>query len=213
MQSVLVKVGGSLLSLPDLGERLLAMFAVIPADHFMVVVGGGAATNVVREWDTIHDLGEEIAHWLAIDSLSLTARFVANILPNAALVSNRQTAEECLRSGRVAVLDPRPIIEELSPAADRQLPVGWGCTSDSITGWIASQWNADAVVLAKSIDTPIEDGTRCEGDDSAAGETRSDAVDDCFEAVIAGQLPVHWCNLRDSPELVVAWKTARPDRG
>lgn len=211
MQTVLVKFGGSLLTLSDPGERLRTMFAVIPADHFMVVAGGGAATNVVREWDALYDLSEEVSHWLAIDSMSLTARLIANILPNASLVSDRQSAEECLRSGRIAVLDPRPIIEELDREADRKLPVGWGCTSDSIAGWIATQLSVDAVVLAKSIDAPSED--RAPVDEGAALRWRPRAVDRCFDAVIAGRLPVHWCNLRDSPESVVVWKTARSDQG
>ena len=41
MQTVLVKVGGSLLTLSDPGERLRTMFAAIRADGFLVVAGGG----------------------------------------------------------------------------------------------------------------------------------------------------------------------------
>lgn len=211
VQTVLVKVGGSLLTLPDLGKRLRTMFTVIPADSVMVVVGGGAATDVVRDWDILHDIGEDASHWLAIDSMSLTARLLANILPEVVLVSDRQSAEECICSGRIAVLDPRPIIEELNREAVRQLPVGWECTSDSIAGWIANQLGADAVVLAKSVDAPCEG--LAVGDDGAVGSARSRAVDRCFESVIAGQLPVHWCNLRDSPGSVVVWQTVTSDRG
>jgi 5-(aminomethyl)-3-furanmethanol phosphate kinase len=198
MRRVVVKVGGSLLSLPDLADRLRKMFAVLNADRIFVVCGGGQAAELVRNWDLLHRLDEEVAHWLAIDSMALTASLLAGILPETMLASNRQTAESNGLKGGIAILVPRLILDELHDGTREPLPIGWDCTSDSIAGWIATQWKVDAIVLAKSVDVPVAE--------DFFEESTSAAVDPCFNAVIAGQLPVYWCNVRGNPADVVLWK-------
>ncbi|NQV27622.1 MAG: hypothetical protein HQ518_25005 [Rhodopirellula sp.] len=205
MPTVVVKVGGSLLTLPDLGDRLRKMFQAIAADRIFVVCGGGQAAGLVRNWDLIHRLDEEVSHWLAIDSMNLTGMLLAGILPEAALVSNRRSAESMGPRQKISILAPRSILEEMHDGTREPLPIGWDCTSDSIAGWIATQWKVDLLVLAKSVDMPPAVKLP---EDLTLEDLTPAAVDPCFDSVVAGQRPVYWCNVRKSPEEVVLWHPA-----
>ena len=199
MKTAMVKVGGSLLTLPDLHDRLTAMIDSIGADRIMLLVGGGRAADVVRSWDDIHHLDTETSHWLAIDSMGLTARLLAKLLPNAELVSGRAAAHDASASARTMILDPRPVIEETSCGATTPLPSSWDCTSDSIAGWLASQWKVASLVLAKSIDKPVTD---------ALSTQQGSGVDPVFQSVISNFMPVYWCNVRTAPQEISLWKPA-----
>lgn len=199
MKTVLVKVGGSLLTLPDLPNRLQAMIDCVTADRVMLLVGGGQAAGVVRSWDETHRLNTEASHWLAIDSMGLTARLLSKLLPDVELASDRASAHRSSVSTKAVVLDPRPVIEEASWEATRLLPTGWDCTSDSIAGWLACQWNVESLVLAKSIDMPMDD---------APSTQRGSDVDSVFQSVISDSIPVYWCNVRTDPGGMALWKPA-----
>src|SRR5262249_28627381 len=84
---VVVKVGGSLYDLPDLGQRLAAWVHRLPASKVLLVPGGGATTDVVRDLDRCHGLGEATAHDLAMRSLTLNAWFLAAVLRETAIGS------------------------------------------------------------------------------------------------------------------------------
>lgn len=198
MRNVVIKVGGSLLSLPDLPLRLRAMFEAVSADRLILLAGGGSAADLVRQWDAIHKLGSETAHWLAIDSMTLTAMLLAKILPETELVTSRRLVTDHDQRGRIVILQPREILAELQSGTDGQLPVGWDCTSDSIAGWIALQLQADAMLLAKSVDAPSD----------SVNDGESEAIDRCFASLVLGQIPVYWCNVRSCPESVTLWKDA-----
>src|SRR5271166_3401866 len=72
---IVVKVGGSLFSMPDLAQRLRRWLAQA-GPRILLVPGGGAAADVVREFDKCHSLGEEASHWLALWSLRLNAELL-----------------------------------------------------------------------------------------------------------------------------------------
>lgn len=203
MRRVLIKVGGSLLTLPDLAERLQTLITALEADQILLICGGGQAADAVRNWDRIHGLSDQASHWLAIDSLALTASLLVEVLPHAALARSRQVADSMGSAGPVAVLVPRPILEELDDATHRRLPVGWDCTSDSIAAWIATQWDVKSLVLAKSVDVPSTDGTAADG---TSTESDCPPVDSCFQEIVTGHAEVYWCNFRKNPGDVVPWK-------
>ena len=66
---VIYKVGGSLLELPDLPRRLQDV--VRPDVCPLFVIGGGRTADLVREWDRLHQLGEERSHGLALKAMQL----------------------------------------------------------------------------------------------------------------------------------------------
>src|SRR4051812_9509912 len=87
-----IKVGGSLLEWPELPGRLAAFLddhrrAGDPsASPFTLIAGGGTAADMIRTLDRIHGLGDERAHWLAVDVLDLNARILASLLPGCVVV-------------------------------------------------------------------------------------------------------------------------------
>ena len=75
-----VKLGGSLLDLPDLPGRVERWLGRQPPASNVIVVGGGPLVNAIRASDRIHKLDEVAAHWLCIRVMSVTAQRVAKLL-------------------------------------------------------------------------------------------------------------------------------------
>lgn len=140
-----VKVGGSLYDLPDLGPRLVRCLREL--EPVLVVPGGGASADVVRAWDRQHGLGEEAAHWLALRSLSLNAHFLAQLLPGAPVVQDINEDQPC------AILDAYAFgrADEGRPGA---LPHMWDVTSDALAARVAVVARARRLLLLKSTDIP-----------------------------------------------------------
>jgi len=181
----LFKLGGSLLELPDLSARLLSVFSLRPDSRLLLIVGGGAATDCVRQWDAIHHLESETAHWLAIRAMALNERLIELLLPDAVVVTNRPGAETAWRTGRLPILGCFEFLrtEEGEVSLDARLPRTWDVTSDSIAAWVARRWPADELVLVKSCDPPAAD--------------ERGGVDPLFATSVAGLPRIGWVNLRD----------------
>jgi aspartokinase-like uncharacterized kinase len=182
---LVVKVGGSLYELPDLGPRLRRWLAAQDTRSVLLVPGGGALADAVRKLDAAHRLGEEAAHWLALRALTVAAYFFAHLLPGSVLVSH---PDDWRRDG-LAVLDPHAfaVADEGRAGA---LPHCWSVTSDSIAARAARVAKVRRLVLLKSITIP-------EG--VAWSETaRQGWVDDFFPTTVGGELEVRAVNLKES---------------
>lgn len=160
-----VKVGGSLFLLPQLRHRLSTFLPAI------LVPGGGACADAVREWDAVHGLGDETAHWLALRACSVNAQMLA-ALTGLPLISHPR--------GGCGVLDAFAFLQadEGQPGA---LPHSWDATSDSIAAR-AAEVAGSALILLKSTES---DGA-------------TDLVDPLFPSIVkrAG-LKVRVVNLRE----------------
>ncbi len=183
--TAIVKLGGSLLDLPDLAQRLDQLrpeWGLRP----LLVVGGGAAADLVRAWDQLHGLGEERAHWLALDSLALTARLLAALWP-AACVAQRANYEATWEAERVPLAIAREWFETLL-AEQALAPLhSWHTTTDTIAAWIAAITKAESLWLLKSVPCPA----------SIAEAMQLGLVDPHFAEWIPTGIPIHWVNLRE----------------
>jgi aspartokinase-like uncharacterized kinase len=121
----------------------------------LLVPGGGATANVVREWNRCHGLGEEAAHWLALQALSLNARFLASLLPaeTTVIVNDLEQCSESWRLGRTPIIDLLAVAraDEARPGC---LPHCWAVTSDSLAARIAFLVQARQLLLLKSTSVP-----------------------------------------------------------
>jgi aspartokinase-like uncharacterized kinase len=150
-----VKVGGSLYDWPELGPRLRAWLTQLDAPRVLIVPGGGATADAIRAFDRVHQIGEKAAHWLAIETLSVNARFLHALMPEAAVSA---TPEEC--EARWCILDALPFFRADEASPDH-LPHCWDVTSDSLAVRAAALLGARELVLLKSVDS--EGGNWCEG--------------------------------------------------
>jgi aspartokinase-like uncharacterized kinase len=180
MSLTVVKVGGSLYDLPDLGSRLRCWLATLDTHQLLLVPGGGITTDVVRELDGVHRLGEEVAHALALRTLTLNAWFLAALLGGDPPVLAPRPGD---RWGGVALLDAWGFC-----ATDRgpeRLPASWEATSDSVAARAAVVLGAGELYLLKSVE--VEDWQ----DAAARG-----AIDPVFPSVLRPGLRVRAVNLR-----------------
>lgn len=183
-----LKLGGSLLDLPDLLPRLRAVLSGI--DRPMLVVGGGAATDFLAGMDRLHGLGEEASHWLALHALTLHARMIAALLPGSAVASTPETCVDVWSAGGAALLDAHAFLAADEASAD-PLPHRWDVTTDSVAARAARRFAAGELILLKSADLPA-------GAD-AAEAARLGLVDPHFPAEAAAIARVTWINLRRDP--------------
>jgi dihydroneopterin aldolase len=197
---VLLKVGGSLLNWVRLPEQVDRLQRHLLPRETVIVPGGGPVADLVRRWHRIHSLNQEQAHWLAVDTLTLTRRLLVEILPRATEAHDRSDIERAWRSGQLPVLDPGDWLRNPELAAVDPLPQTWDVTSDSIAAWIAQRIEIgppSRLVLAKSVDLPAD----CTVEQAA---TRG-LVDAHFAHCLHG-LSVEWINLRSEPLIVQQWR-------
>jgi aspartokinase-like uncharacterized kinase len=181
---LVVKVGGSLYDLPDLGPRLRRFLASLGEGNRLIVPGGGPITEAVRGFDRDHDLGPESSHWLALRACAVNAHFLACLLSGARVVSS---PDECRG---IDVLNPFAFLmaDEGRPGC---LPHGWDVTSDSVAARAAVVVGA-GLVLLKSV--TLQD----EGDWFAAAA--AGYVDAVFPEIVRDTgLHARAVNLRDQP--------------
>ncbi|MBT6157130.1 MAG: uridylate kinase [Planctomycetaceae bacterium] len=199
---VVYKIGGSLLDLPDLPRRLQR---VVPPDVCpLFVVGGGQTADLVREWDRLHQLGDERAHWLALRAMQLNEALLAELLPDASVVATREAAISVWGRGGWPIVSACDFAAAEEPLADSPLPHCWEATSDSVAAWIAARWPAERLMLLKSGSLPEDVGVNRDGATAGRGFTNVDSewvaaglVDSCFPAVARELAVVEWINLRD----------------
>jgi 5-(aminomethyl)-3-furanmethanol phosphate kinase len=139
-----VKIGGSLgrgRHLRALCERLAALGC---RHRLLIVPGGGAFADVVRQYDSRFELSATTGHWMAILAMDQYGHMLADLIPGSVLVGSLAAARAPVDAGSVAVLLPFGLVR----GADA-LPHGWTVTSDSIAAWVAGLAEAPTLVLLK----------------------------------------------------------------
>jgi 5-(aminomethyl)-3-furanmethanol phosphate kinase len=178
----LIKLGGSLLTMPGLRQRLAANLRSL-AKFPIVVVGGGGLADVIRDWDRIHRLPVADSDHLATRTLSISADLLQCLLPGSEFVQDFHRAAAVLSEGRVPIVDvPRALADSLMP----KLPQGWEVTSDSMAAAIATVWRLGELILVKS--------TPCPAPDSCENAAAKGLVDRYFPHAVARRIPVRWCD-------------------
>jgi aspartokinase-like uncharacterized kinase len=103
---VVLKVGGSLLSLPDLGDRLARLLEQLADCRPVLLCGGGDLVDVIRGWHNLHQLAEAASHALAMRALDVTAMLLARLLPAARLCKCVEDIESTWRRAELPILVP-----------------------------------------------------------------------------------------------------------
>jgi len=180
------KVGGSLFDFADLPAALRVWFDGQPGVN-VVIAGGGAFADAVRQADATFAIDDTTAHQLAIGAMRISAELLGALLPDVPIVHSFADVRVRLPSHGVVVLDPSKILKQ----PECGLPHSWDVTSDSIAAHIASELGAHELVLFKSTALPPNTNR------SQAAE--SGLVDRHFLQAAAMFPTVRWVNLRETP--------------
>ena len=149
---VVVKLGGSLLTLPDLAERLHAVVKLLHLHKVLIIVGGGEAADEIRRLDERCGLTATQAHWHAIAAMTFNAEIVSRVCGCLPVVSNRIDAEVAWQHHEAVLLDANAFLRTEQATHFRSLPESWSVTSDSIAAFVALHWPSQQVVFCKSCD-------------------------------------------------------------
>lgn len=221
---LLVKLGGSLLDLPDLAERLQHCFQTFQTSAIVLVVGGGASADLVRNWQRTFSLTDSAAHDLAIRAMHLNAQCIHQLLPESMwLDSTRSKLWSGQKAGQARddnsvrqlyLADVPALLTEFEPQFGA-LERSWDVTSDSIAAYLARGLHIDRLLLLKSANA---------GEDSDAVERgasqdqfvlqlqNQDLVDVAFPKYAARLSELLWCNLRRStPQVQTLWNRSADD--
>ena len=143
-----VKIGGSLLSHPDLKSRVERWLLQQTAMHTVWVVGGGRLVDTVREFQLTHassaNVTDQQAHWISVDLMSVTARMFWLLFPQWSVVD---ALSDILHSNGTdhCIFDC-----SLWMRSVETLSANWEATSDSIAATLAGELNCSELYLLKS---------------------------------------------------------------
>ena len=149
---VVVKLGGSLLVLPDLADRLHSVVQHLRGQKCLMVVGGGAAADDVRRLNDCYGLTPKRAHWNAIAAMSFNTANVSRVLGCLPVISNQLEAQAAWTNHDVILVEPALFLRNQRTTLLGLLPESWSVTSDSIAAFIALHWPSRQLLFCKSCD-------------------------------------------------------------
>ncbi len=195
---IVYKIGGALFDLPELPNVIRRVLAQRPDSSPLLVAGGGRAADLIREWDGIHELGEESAHALALEAMDLGASLLAHFFPEARLARSEEQVRMAAADHAVSILCAGCFIKAAEAEGHLALEHSWRVTSDSIAAWTAHVLGAIELVLVKSRDVSREM--------TPAAAAQAGLVDELFPT-IAGNLPmIGWVNARSDTPVIENWQ-------
>ena len=146
-----IKLGGSLLDLPNLPDAFARWRECQTPMVDVVVVGGGRLAGEIRRLDEIHRFDSAESHWLAVRCMSITARIAQQRLSCGRLTTDVSAVGAPPRGRSFWILDPIEYLRDIEPHQHGcRLPTSWATTSDSISARLAETLPASELVLLKS---------------------------------------------------------------
>ena len=148
----IVKIGGSLFDWPQLPQALCAWLDAEPIATNVLIAGGGALADIIRQADATFRLGEQQSHCLCLDVMGVTARLLTGLLAGRSrLVDDWDTLVMLRLSQSCLAFDVRQFLTHVEPLWEGDpLPHTWDVTSDSIAARVAIAVGAQELVLLKS---------------------------------------------------------------
>jgi 5-(aminomethyl)-3-furanmethanol phosphate kinase len=141
-----VKLGGSLMGTPALIGWLDAL-TQFGDGKVVIVPGGGVFADAVRDAQVKTGIDDVTAHQMAVLAMDQYATLMTGLNADLVMASSELEIAECGWQHRAVVWKP-----SLMVLADRDLPMNWDLTSDSLAAWLAAKLNAEHLLVVKSMD-------------------------------------------------------------
>jgi aspartokinase-like uncharacterized kinase len=179
-----IKLGGSLMDLADLGDRLLRWYGLQGWQYKLLIVGGGRMVDEVRRLCGLWNVSETTAHRCALEAMSLNTTIIAESLRRQSQHPvDVITHLEWPAIQRLTFIDPSAALYEIPDCRREGLEHRWSVTSDSIAAWLSRRLGASELALLKSR-LPVHAGHR-------------EIVDDAFDHYSNAIRRIRLVNLRD----------------
>ena len=126
-----------------------------PFNETWVIVGGGELIDSIRHMDTVHQADPTEVHWMCVELLDITAKYLSNRLGWPLIVSQEGFQRTLTSSPQAEPIAPwvvtvssfyRPETHTAFP----EVPLDWRTTTDTIAAIGAKIIRADELVLLKS---------------------------------------------------------------
>lgn len=144
---IVVKLGGSL----GKADTLRPWLAILARGKRRVVVvpGGGAFADCVREEQRHLSFSDRSAHRMALLAMEQYGLVLADLQPGLVPCATVDEMSEALRRGTTPVWLPSAMV-----LADSAIAESWDVTSDSLAAWFAGRIRARVLTLVKSMPAP-----------------------------------------------------------
>ena len=139
-----VKIGGSLMSAPEL-KHWLDIFVQFSDGHVIIVPGGGVFADAVRDAQQQTGISDATAHQLAVKAMDQYGLLLTALNPKLAIASSELEIAERTWQHRAILWLPSPMV-----LADDEIPQNWDMSSDSLAAWLANKIEAKHLILLKS---------------------------------------------------------------
>jgi aspartokinase-like uncharacterized kinase len=153
-KSIIVKVGGKILENRDNIESTLNQFKSLLSDEMLqkviIIPGGGSLADFVRIIDDKLNIGDDLAHWMAIYAMNHNGVKLCNDFKEIICIDNYRKLQTLLKSESEKGIYAFLPYEFLSQ--EDQLPHDWEVTSDSITLYLAHRLELKECYLIKDVD-------------------------------------------------------------
>lgn len=144
---IIVKLGGSMLTVPEL-RQWLAAIATQSDGHVVIVPGGGLYADAVRQAQMEAGFDDKAAHRLAVMAMDQYGQTLAALEPRLVTAeSELELAESSWQHRGIIWLPSRMVLAEDS------IPATWDMSSDSLSAWLAGRIKARHLILVKSLET------------------------------------------------------------
>lgn len=144
---LIVKVGGSSISSPDLKLWVASMEKA--SRPLVLVPGGGPFAEVVRRFQPVIGFDDDAAHHMAILAMEQFGRALASLGGRLVAVASMEAIRRELDAGRIPVWMPAKLALRAG-----EIPRNWSVTSDSLAAWLAGQFDGCSLCLIKQLDMP-----------------------------------------------------------
>lgn len=144
---IVVKLGGSMLTEPEL-RQWLAAIATQSDGHVVIVPGGGLYANAVRQAQMEAGFDDRAAHRLAVMAMDQYGQTLAALEPRLVTAGSELELAESSWQHRGIIWLPSHMV-----LAEDCIPATWDMSSDSLSAWLAGRIKARHLILVKSLET------------------------------------------------------------
>jgi len=143
--AIVVKLGGSLAE--GDAQQLSSILKIVSAAErpCIVVPGGGAFADTVRDAYRQHRMTQAVAHRMALLAMHQTGMMLAGMDARLVCVEALSTVRRALAEGRIPVWLPLKM-----SADDPHITHDWKTTSDALAARLAERLGKASIVLVKS---------------------------------------------------------------